>query len=102
MIRPLTNDDVGGALKIINEAARAYQGIIPADFWQEPYMSLDSLRAEIAAGVDFWTCQAEGDLLGVMGRQPLTDVTLIRHAYVRPSAQSQGIGARLLNHLLKG
>ncbi len=65
-------------------------------------MSLDSLRAEIAAGVDFWTCQAEGDLLGVMGRQPLTDVTLIRHAYVRPSAQSQGIGARLLNHLLKG
>ena len=102
MIRPLSNAEVGVALKIINEAARAYQGIIPADFWREPYMSEAELRAEIAAGVDFWACQAGGGLLGVMGRQPLTELTLIRHAYVRPSAQSQGIGARLLSHLLKG
>jgi N-acetylglutamate synthase-like GNAT family acetyltransferase len=102
LIRALADDEVGVALEIINEAARAYQGIIPADFWQEPYMCLASLRAEIAAGVDFWTYEAEGGLLGVMGRQPLTGVTLIRHAYVRPSAQQQGIGARLLNHLLNG
>jgi N-acetylglutamate synthase-like GNAT family acetyltransferase len=98
----LANDEVGAALKIINEAARAYQGIIPVDCWQEPYMSEDELQAEIAAGVDFSTYQASGGLLGVMGRQPRTDVTLIRHAYVRPGAQQQGIGARLLSHLLKG
>ncbi len=65
-------------------------------------MSEDELQAEIAAGVDFWTYQASGGLLGVMGRQPLADVTLIRHAYVLPAAQQQGIGARLLSHLLKG
>ena len=102
MIRPLTNDEVGVALKIINEAARAYQGVIPEDCWQEPYMSGDELQAEIAAGVDFWAYLASTGLLGVMGRQPLTEVTLIRHAYVLPLAQQQGIGARLLNHLLKG
>ena len=65
-------------------------------------MSRNELQAEIAAGVDFWTYQASRGLLGVMGRQPLTEVTLIRHAYVRPAAQQQGIGARLLDHLLKG
>ena len=36
-----------------------------------------------------------------MGRQPLKEVTLIRHAYVRPAAQQQGIGAQLLRHLLQ-
>ena len=102
MIRRLANDEVGVALKIINEAAGAYQGVIPEDCWQEPYMSRNELQAEIAAGVDFWAYQGSRDLLGVMGRQPLAEVTLIRHAYVRPAAQQQGIGARLLDHLLKG
>jgi len=31
-----------------------------------------------------------------MGYQPLTDVTLVRHAYVLPSRQGEGIGGRLL------
>jgi GNAT superfamily N-acetyltransferase len=98
----LRNDEVGVALKIINEAARAFQGVIPEDCWREPYMSGDELQAEIAAGVALWAYHGPGDLLGVMGLQPLTEVTLIRHAYVRPAAQQQGIGARLLEHLLKG
>ena len=59
------------------------------------------LRAEIAAGVNFWAYEAEGRLLGVMGRQHLEEVTLIRHAYVAPAAQQQGVGARLLAHLLQ-
>ena len=59
------------------------------------------LRAEIAAGVNFWGYEAEGGLLGVMGRQDLVGVTLIRHAYVDPAAQRQGVGARLLAHLLE-
>ena len=102
LIRPLRNDEVELALAIINEAARAYQGVIPDDCWQEPYMPGDELRAEIAAGIDFWAYEADGVILGVMGRQPLTEVTLIRHAYVSPAAQQQGIGAQLLGHLLLG
>ena len=34
-----------------------------------------------------------------MGSQNVDDVTLIRHAYVRPDRQGAGIGSRLLAHL---
>jgi GNAT superfamily N-acetyltransferase len=101
MIRPLKPGELDRALTIINQAALAYKGVIPPDCWQEPYMPEEELRAEIAAGVDFWTCEAEGRLVGVMGRQDRGDVTLIRHAYVDPEAQRRGVGARLLTHLLE-
>jgi GNAT superfamily N-acetyltransferase len=100
MIRPLRSDEIDAALTIINQAALAYKGVIPPDCWQEPYMPEEELRAEIAAGVDFWSYEAEGRLLGVMGRQDLMEVTLIRHAYVDPGAQRRGVGSRLLTHLL--
>ncbi len=101
MIRPLRIDEVQTVFTIINEAAEAYRGVIPADCWCEPYMPEEELRAEIAAGVDFFAYEADGGLLGVMGRQPLTEVTLIRHAYVRTRVQQQGLGAQLLSHLLR-
>ena len=41
----------------------------------------------------------EGELVGVMGFEPTKDVTLIRHAYVLPQWQRQGIASRLINHL---
>ncbi len=102
MIRSLRDDELEEALTIINEAAQAYKGVIPGDCWQEPYMSGEELRREIAAGVDFSAYQGAAGLLGVMGRQPLAEVILIRHAYVRPAAQQQGLGGRLLHHLLAG
>ena len=91
-IRPLQDDEIDRALEIINQAALAYKGVIPEDCWQEPYMPEAELRAEIAAGVNFWGYETEGGLVGVMGRQDLEDVTLIRHAYVDPAAQRQGVG----------
>jgi GNAT superfamily N-acetyltransferase len=100
-IRLVTEAEIDRALTIINEAALAYKGVIPADCWQEPYMPESELRDEIAAGVNFWGYEDEGRLLGVMGRQDLVGVTLIRHAYVDPGAQRRGIGARLLNHILQ-
>lgn len=87
---------------IINRAAERYRGVIPADRWHEPYMSVAELDHEIASGVVFHGF-VEGDrLLGVMGIQPVADVHLIRHAYVLPDAQGQGIGGRLLQHLVTG
>jgi len=88
-------------LSIINDGARAYQGVIPGDCWMEPYMSRDELRAEIEQGVTFWGCEDKDMLTGVMGIQQVEDVTLIRHAYVRATCQKQGVGARLLAHLRK-
>jgi GNAT superfamily N-acetyltransferase len=99
MIRRCTDDDVPAIEAIINDAARAYRGVIPADCWHEPYMKRSDLVAEIAAGVQFWGWEDAGVLAGVMGLQPVRDVTLIRHAYVRPSHQSRGVGGALLTRL---
>ena len=99
MIRPCGTDDFESILEIINDGAQAYRGVIPADCWTEPYMSRAELRHEIEDGVTFWGCEVDGPLAGVMGFQPVEDVTLIRHAYVRTANQKQGIGARLLAHL---
>jgi GNAT superfamily N-acetyltransferase len=84
---------------IINDAAQAYQGVIPADRWHEPYMPMDELRAQIDDGVVFSGCESGGQLLGVMGVQDKGEVTLIRHAYVKTSERRKGIGERLLRHL---
>ena len=73
-----------GVYEIVNAAAEAYRGVIPDDRWHEPYMSRDELDAEIADGVEFWGCEQDGELVGVMGIQQVGDVELIRHAYVRP------------------
>jgi GNAT superfamily N-acetyltransferase len=88
-------------LAIINAAAEAYRGVIPADRWHDPYMPADELDREIAAGVTFWGYEDGGELLGVMGIQPVRDVTLIRHAYVAPGTQRRGIGGALLEHLVR-
>jgi GNAT superfamily N-acetyltransferase len=99
-IRPCRDDERPGMLAIVNAAAEAYRGVIPADRWREPYMPAEELDAEIAAGVAFWGCDAGGRLVGVMGVQPVRDVELIRHAYVEPASQGQGVGGALLEHLL--
>jgi N-acetylglutamate synthase-like GNAT family acetyltransferase len=98
-LRPCRSGDSAAMLDIINAAAQAYRGVIPADRWHEPYFSPESLDAEIAAGVEFWGCEENGALLGVMGIQRVLDVHLIRHAYVRPGMQRGGVGKALLAHL---
>ena len=99
MIRRCEEGDLEAIYEIVNDAAEAYRCVIPADRWHEPYMPEEELRAEITAGVAFWGCEEDGELLGVMGVQPVQDVTLLRHAYVRPDAQRLGVGGRLLAHL---
>ncbi len=84
---------------IINDAAIAYKGVIPADRWHEPYMPLHEMDAEIAAGVRFMGYTINGRLIGVMGIQHARNVRLIRHAYVLSDHQGLGIGSALINHL---
>ena len=99
IIRPCRDDDRTAILSIINAAAEAYRGVIPADRWHEPYMPRKELNSEIAAGVLFWGYEEDDSLAGVMGIQSVRDVDLIRHAYVLPSSQRRGIGGVLLRHL---
>ena len=99
-IRPCRADERDEILAIVNAAAEAYRGVIPEDRWHEPYMPVEELDAEIAAGVEFWGYEDDDRLLGVMGIQQVRDVDLIRHAYVVPESQGRGIGGALLEHLL--
>lgn len=100
IIRLCRDDERAAIVSIVNAAAEAYRGVIPADRWHDPYMSADALDREIAAGVVFWGYdQNEGSLAGVMGLQSVRDVDLIRHAYVLPARQRHGIGGHLLRHL---
>jgi GNAT superfamily N-acetyltransferase len=98
-IRECRDDERDAILAIINAAAEAYRGVIPADRWHEPYMGARELDSEIAAGVRFWGCEIDGELVGAMGVQEMDDVDLIRHAYVLPDHQGHGVGTALLQHL---
>ena len=99
MLRPCGKHDFDSIYSVINDGAIVYKGVIPGDRWKEPYMSRDELQHEIDAGVLFWGYEAQGEIVGVMGIQHVEDVTLIRHAYVRPAYQKQGIGEKLLSEL---
>jgi N-acetylglutamate synthase-like GNAT family acetyltransferase len=101
VIRRCTDADFAAILTIVNDAAQAYRGHIPADRWHDPYMPEAELRHEIAAGVTFWGWEQDGEVRGVMGLQDVRDVTLIRHAYVATAARREGIGGKLLGFLLE-
>jgi len=100
MIRRCSTADLGRVEAIINEAAEAYRGVIPADRWHEPYMPRAALEREVAAGVQFWGWENAGEHIGVMGIQDVKDVTLIRHAYVLSRDQRRGVGSALMKALI--
>jgi GNAT superfamily N-acetyltransferase len=97
MIRKCKTTDREVIHRIINDAALAYKGVIPWDCWHEPYMSPAELMTEIRE-MTFFGWEEKEKLLGVMGFQPVKDVTLIRHAYVLPEHQRRGIGSSLLSY----
>ena len=96
-IRTCGESDFRRVHHIINSAATAYEGVIPADRYHRPYMPEEELEREMKRMV-FYGWQDAGRLVGVMGLEPVKDVSLIRHAYVLPEWQKNGIGSRLLEH----
>ena len=100
LIREIRQADMESALAIINDAAKAYRGVIPSDRWREPYMHGDEFENEIANGVTFWVAENGDNLFGVMGIQDKGEVALIRHAYIKPGTQRKGVGTKLLLHVM--
>lgn len=99
-VRQCRAEEQGAILTVINAAASRYRGVIPADCFHDPYMQAADLARDIEHGVSFWGVDAlDTPLAGVMGIQSVRDVTLVRHAYVRPEHQGRGVGSRLLQHL---
>ena len=101
MIRDCGLRDFDAMLDIVNQAAEAYRAFIPAEEWKDPFMPEEELRQDLAAGVRFVGWEQEGGLVGIMGSQPVRDVVLIRHAYVRPEWQRHSIGSALLGELCR-
>jgi GNAT superfamily N-acetyltransferase len=91
--------DLPVLFSIVNDAARAYKGVIPDDCWHEPYMPLDQLKREVGDGVAFWGYESGGTLVGMMGIQDRGEISLIRHAYVQTAQRRKGIGEKLLRYL---
>ena len=98
MIRQCQPQDTSRIYFIINQAAQAYEGTIPADCYHQPYMPREELEQEMKR-MTFFGWEVKGELVGIMGLEPIKDVTLIRHAYVLPQWQKKGIGSKLLNYL---
>jgi len=73
-IRKSVEADSAAMLAIVNDAAQAYRGVIPADRWRDPYMPADELKKEIGDGVVFWVAEENGRLLAVMGIQDKGEV----------------------------
>jgi GNAT superfamily N-acetyltransferase len=98
MIRQCSSKDKEKLYSIINRAAKAYKGKIPADRYREPNMLMDELEQELKR-ITFYGWEEKGELVVIMGIERVDDVTLIRHAYVLPRWQRQGIAGRLLRYL---
>jgi len=100
MIRKLDEKEFAVILEIVNDAADAYKGHIPADRWKQPYMPPQELQEEIRTGVQFYGLTENNNVVAVMGIQPVSkEITLIRHAYVLSNQQRKGHGEKLLRYL---
>ena len=92
--------DAEELFRVINDGASRYHGAIPEDRWHEPYMPVEEVERELGR-MRFYGFRKDLELLGVVGREPVKDTTLIRHAYVTTQNQGKGIGSKLLDFVEK-
>jgi GNAT superfamily N-acetyltransferase len=97
-MRQLIASDRAAALAVINEAARWYAEFLPPAALHGPEMTPEDFDAE-GLRLAWYGAFVGGDLVAVMGLEHVKDVALIRHGYVVPAWQRQGVGSTLLAHL---
>ncbi len=97
-IRPLRLADRDDALAVINVAAQWYREFLPEEEWHEPEMTPAQWEAE-AQGMTWYGAFVGGNLVGTMGLEYVQDAVLLRHAYILPECQHQGIGTCLHEYL---
>lgn len=90
--------DADEVFPVVDDASRRYKGVIPEDCYHEPYMPMNELKGEMKR-MRFYGYRKDLKLLGVMAKETIKDVTLIRHAYVLMEFQGRGIGSKLLRHI---
>ena len=99
-IRKSVEADFPAILAIVNDAARAYQGVIPPTGGTSLTCQPEELASERSPPASLSGSLRKKDACsGVMGIQDKGDVALVRHAYVGPSIQRKGVGTKLLRHV---
>ncbi len=98
LIRSLTVNDVAAALAVINTAARWCSEFLPPAEFRDPEMTSADWNAE-SLRMKWFGANLDGRLTGVIGLEYVRDVALVRHAYVLPEHQRQGVGSHLLDHV---
>lgn len=66
MIRKLSLKDADTIYEIINQAAHAYENVIPDDCFHKPYMPKEELHREMKSMI-FFGWEEGFKLMGVMG-----------------------------------
>jgi GNAT superfamily N-acetyltransferase len=94
LIRSLTPADRESAVSLINSAARWYREFLPSEDVREPEMTTEDWDAE-ARRMTWYGAFAAGQLVGAMGLEYVSDVALLRHGYIAPEHQHEGVGSRL-------
>jgi RimJ/RimL family protein N-acetyltransferase len=97
-IRPLTIADRETALAVINAAAHWYREFLPPEEFHDPEMTPAQWDAE-AQRMTWYGAFVGETLVGVMGLEYVKDVALLRHGYILPEYQRQGVGTALREHL---
>jgi len=100
MIKTCRFEEIYRIYNIINEAAQKYRGAIPDDCFHQPYMDMNELEIEMKR-MTFYGWEEDHELKGIMGMEPVKDVTLVRHAYVLTDKQKSGIGSQLIEYIEK-
>jgi len=94
IVRPLTPDDREAAVSLINSAAEWYREFLPHEEVREREMTIEEWDAE-ARRMCWYGAFMASRLVGVMGLEYVSDVALLRHGYIAPEHQHEGLGSRL-------
>lgn len=97
-IRELTSEDCADAVTVINTAAKWYREFLPPEDVHDPEMDEAQWEAEKQRMI-WWGALVDGALVGVMGSEPIGEVALLRHAYILPRFQRQGVASALRGHI---
>lgn len=97
-IRELASGDRTRAVEVINTAARWYREFLPPEELHDPEMDGVAWEAE-ARRMTWWGGFVGHTLVGVMGSEPIGEVALLRHAYILPRYQRQGVASALREYI---
>ena len=101
MIRKARISDAEEIAYVINESNyRAYQGIIPKEYFRYPVVTSDDIVRDMGKML-FYVYEVNGKIIGVAALHPKLNegLGIIRWVYVHPDHQRRGIGTALVKHL---